>query len=303
MSDRSILFVVNPEANAGRTGKNWEKTYENIKKTLNITSDYVIANGISTGLEKTLDGIKEGYTDLIAVGGDGALNEVTNGIYQSGKSINLGFIRGGTVNDYLTSTGWPDRLDEQVELINKGITKLTPITKVTGDTERICLNVADTGVGSLIAYSASVERRLKWVKGELRYTLLSLRGVLKWKNIPATLKMDDREVSGDLSFFMSGFSTLSGAYKVLPHAERFGEKMAYTIALNFNKIKMIKNMGVLKKGEQTEEIEGIYMGHSSKIRIEGEKDLLFEVDGEPFSFNSSTVELESIPNAIQVFVK
>ena len=303
MSDRSIGFVVNPDSNAGKTGKNWEKIYERIKKILSFPSEFVIANGISTGIDSTLDMIKEGFTDIISVGGDGGINEVTNGIYRSNKSVNLGFIRSGTANDYLTSIGWPVELDEQIELIYNNKTKLTPITKVTGDTERVSMNVADTGVGSLIAYSASVERRLKWVRGELKYTLLSIRGIFKWKNIAATLKMDDREVYGALSFFMAGFSTLSGGYKVLPHAKRFGDKMAYIVAMDFNKLDMIKNMGTLKKGTQTDDIEGIYMGYSDKIRIEADKELLFEVDGEPFSFNTPTIEIESIRNAIPVFVK
>lgn len=301
MSDRSILFVVNPESQGGNTGKKWEKIYPMITSLLNHPSDFSIADGTGTGITITKDRIRdEGFTDVICVGGDGSINEVVNGIYYSNKLVNLGFIKSGTANDYLTNIAWPDNLDEQVSLINRGITIKTPIVKVNGDKERVCINVADTGIGALIAYSASIERRLKWIHANLRYNLLSLRGIFKWKNIPVRIIVDDREIGGDLSFFMSGFSKLSGGFKVLPQAERFGEKMAYTIAKDFNKFRMVKTMGTLKKGKHSEDIKGVYMGYSKNILIEGEHPLLFEVDGEPFSFNSSKIKLESLPEQISV---
>ncbi len=299
--DQSILFVVNPESKGGKTGKTWLKTFEIIKPLLTNPHDFVIADGIGSGITSTLDGIKDGYTTIISVGGEGSNNEVANGIYRSGnKDVSLGFIKSGTANDYLNVINWPDSLEDQVELINIGKTIPTPITKVNGDSERISLNIADVGIGSSIAYMASVERRLKWVLGGFRYTLLALLGILKWKNIPLTVHLDDKEISGDLTFFMARFSTTSGEFKVLPHANTWGDKMAYTIAMDFKKLKMLRFMKTLKKGEHTEEIDGIYMDYASKIEFDAEKPLLFEVDGEPFSYDSSKVSMEAIPNALNV---
>jgi diacylglycerol kinase family enzyme len=176
----------------------------------------------------------------------------------------------------------------------------TPIVKVIGDTTRVGLNVADTGVGASVAYSASVERRLKWIRGEFRYTLLALRAITRWKNIPLVMKADDRELEGGLSLLMSGFSTHSGAFHILPHANPYGKQMAYTAAFDFSRLQMIKLMGILKEGSHTEDIDGVYMGHCDKIEIEAEDPILFEVDGEPFSFDSSKITIEALPEKIQV---
>ena len=42
------------------------------------------------------------------------------------------------------------------------------------------------------------------------------------------------------------------------------------------------------------------MGHAKQIQIKADDPMLFEVDGEPFSYNSSKIEIEAIPNAIKV---
>ena len=42
------------------------------------------------------------------------------------------------------------------------------------------------------------------------------------------------------------------------------------------------------------------MGHSSKLKIEADRSILMSVDGEPFTFNSDTIELESLPRAINI---
>ncbi len=303
MADQKFLFIVNPHAHGGRTGKNWEKTYSIIKKELLFDNDFIIADGIGTGVEASLDAAKSNeYTSIISVGGEGSANEVLNGIYQSeNKAVKLGFIRSGTVNDYLSSIEWPKELEKNIAILNRGETRLSPITLSKADVDRVALNAADTGIAAKVAYMASVQRKLAWIKGNLRYTLLALRAVASWNNIPAVVKVDDRELSGGLSMMMGGFTKFNGGYKMFPHVNLFGDKMAYLIVFDFKRLTMIKKMGTLEKGEHDETIPGVYMGHTDKMVVEAEEPILFEVDGEPFSFNASKIEVHSIPKAIDIY--
>lgn len=301
LQDKSIMFIVNPHAAGGNTGKNWDKMYGKITKLTKLNTEFIIADGIGTGITHTKDAIQSGYNVIVGVGGEGTMNEVVNGIYQ--KDIDntvLGFIRSGTVNDYLGVIRWPNDLESQIKVIEQGNIQLTPLTKVNADITRVGLNVADAGVSANVAYMASVKRRITWIRGALRYNLLAIMAISSWKNIPVVIKADEREISGNLSLFMSGFSTQSGAFEILPHAEVFGEKMAYTIAMNLSKLRMISLMGTLRRGEHTEEINGVYMGLTKKIVINAEKSILFEVDGEPFSYDTSKIEIESLPKVLKV---
>lgn len=298
---KSTLFIVNPESRGGKTKKLWKTYLQKIETSYEHDFDHVIANGIGSGYEATRNAIDDGYQTLIAVGGEGTINEIVNAAYFSKKpDLNVGFIQSGTVNDYQQVINWPKDIDEQIGLLNRAVTKKTPVTHVTGDEERVALNIADTGIGATIAYMASVERRLKWIKSGFRYTLLSLRGIAKWKNIPAKITLGDRFVEGDLTLLMSGFSTQTGEYRILPHAETWGSKMAYTVAFGFKKLAMVRLLGILKKGKHTEDIEGVYMGLADQISIETEEPLIYETDGEPFSYNSTEIIVKSISNAINV---
>ena len=301
MTDHSILFIVNPSAGGNKNGKNWEKRYELIQKSLNYQSDYIIADGIGTGITTTINAIDSGdYTMLVAVGGEGTSNEVVNGMYLCNSKLPLGFIRGGTVNDYLKEINWPREIEDQVEVINRANFRPTPLIKATGDESRISLNMGDIGLSASVGYMASVERRLKWIKSGLRYTLLTLRAISKWKNIPCVVTTDNHVIEGELSMLTGGFSSRIGDYQVIPQADPFGEKMGYTVTMDFKKLEIVKTMGTFKKGEHTPIAKKIYMGHTNKMKIEADRPMIMAVDGEPFTFNSDTIELESLPRAINI---
>ncbi len=299
--DHSVAFVVNPESRGGETGRTWEKKLKVIEKHLTYPFTYRIAKGIGTGVQTTKELIEEGHTMIISVGGEGTANEVVNGIMESRKQVVMGFIKSGTVNDYLKVINWPSSLEEQVKLLNEAKTVKTPLTfcEAIGERSRYGLNVADVGIGTSISYDASVKRSITWIKSGLRYTLLAIKAIVKWRNIPCTITTDNEKIEGNLSLFMAGFSKESGAYRVLPKANPWGEKMAYLAAMNFSKIKMIRLMGILKKGEH-EGYPNVHMDFTSKAVIESNEPMMVEVDGEVFGYNTNKIIVKAIPNAIDV---
>ncbi len=304
----SIHFIVNPQSQGGRTGKTWESQFAVIKSALDgYDIDYIVADGIGKGVEATLEAVNAKFDTVISVGGEGTANEVVNGIMQAtnGHQPTLGFIRSGTVNDYLRAISWPTAVEDQIELIRRGQIRKTPVVKISGETKsgtvsKYGLNVADIGVGATIAHMASVQRKLTWIRSALRYQLLSVRAVLGWKNLEADVDIDGEVIAGQLSLLTAGFSPYSGAYHLHPHADTHGEKMAYTMGMNFSRLDMIKKMGMLQKGEHTPEMENIYMGHAQQISISTTVPTLFEVDGEPFREPADKVEIVACPSSVNV---
>ena len=148
----SSFFIINPHSRGGKTKSNWPKYLKQIEQNYSCTFEYKIADGIGTGYDIAKNAIDDGYKTLIAVGGEGTVNEVVNAIYFSQKpELTLGFIQSGTVNDYQQVIEWPKPIDDQINALNVAQTKITPLTYVKGDEERVSLNVADTGIGATIA--------------------------------------------------------------------------------------------------------------------------------------------------------
>jgi YegS/Rv2252/BmrU family lipid kinase len=301
-TDNQYFFVVNPNSKGRKTGKDWDKNEKTIREYLGNDFDYKLADGIGTGREITQNAIKDGYDTIIGVGGEGTINEVINGVMDTNSAVPVGFIRSGTANDFLSENvyNWAINLEEQLDAIKSNKTRLVPLPKVTGDETRYSLNMADAGIGAAVSYDASIKRKLTWIRGEFRYTLLALLNALKWKYNPAVIKFDDETVEGDLTLFMAGFSKMGGGFQTLPQASLNDDKMAYLFVKDFSRLKILKFLNTVKKGRHSIAIKGIYMDQASKIYIETENPILFEVDGEPFSYEASKIMIEAVPNALRI---
>ncbi|MEL7004827.1 MAG: acylglycerol kinase family protein, partial [Bacteroidota bacterium] len=63
---------------------------------------------------------QEGYTHIIAVGGDGTLHEVINGVLNSGNTPTVGLLPSGSGNDFAKTLNGPDNLEEVFDYIQQG---------------------------------------------------------------------------------------------------------------------------------------------------------------------------------------
>ena len=101
---KTIAVIINPEAGRGGARVAWEEA-----KAVLISKDIKILSVLET--QKSGDGTHlardyDGSADcLVAVGGDGTLSEVLNGIMQREKKLPLGCIPGGTCNNFCFDLG------------------------------------------------------------------------------------------------------------------------------------------------------------------------------------------------------
>ena len=92
---------------------------------------------------------------VVAVGGDGTLNEVLNGIMRVSANVILALIPMGTANDFSKTIGVNKNVDQFISLIKNNMIRTIDIGKVTclnkgGEIERYFINIADAGLGGQI---------------------------------------------------------------------------------------------------------------------------------------------------------
>ena len=118
-----------PKQGVRRTHKRWE----NIKELLDehhVAYDFVQSEGPESVERLTTMLVNNGYTTLIIVGGDAALNRALNGLLSAGEEarerVSLGVIPNGRGNDYASFWGFTEDNDEQTVkwLIQKRIKKV-----------------------------------------------------------------------------------------------------------------------------------------------------------------------------------
>ncbi len=328
--------IINPMSRDGNSGKLWPKVLprleENWKVTAHMTESVGHATEIAWKLRKEFQDAEDKPL-IVAMGGDGTVNEVASAL--RGSDLVLGLIPTGSGNDLAMAHGLHrKKLDLTIETLKNGVDRSVgalrlegvpapsvkgypapmprecdgPI-KSEGNVVRWVFLESDAGVTSMT--SRAKLSRGKWIRGSLKYTYLGLTEVLRWKKKMAWVKVDDEEpLKGDMSVLAFTMSeTFGGGYRVCPGASPTNPHGHLILGFNLSKMKMIRLMGPLRKGTHIGRF-GIEYKDAKKVEIrtlgdDGEPTdsshsppLFVQSDGEPCI--QTPVVLEFHPNQLIV---
>ncbi len=134
-----------------------------------------------------------GVDVVVAIGGDGTVNEAVNGLMQlpAAKRPAFGVVPDGTGNDYGFALGLrPGDLEDASRVLAEGKTRVLDVGDVNG---RFFANSVGLGFDGAVAEAAS---KVRYLKGFPAY-LCSVFTVLKeWANFELTLTVDGRVLEG-----------------------------------------------------------------------------------------------------------
>ena len=148
-------IIYSPKSGVMRTHKRWEKIREQLNDR-GIEYDFVQSEG--GGSEERLAAMlaKNGYTTLVVVGGDGALNRVIQGVFdldpELRRTITFGIIPNGHGNDYARFWGLDeDNPTEAVDvLLRRRIRRVDLGILHEGGREHYFLNCMNVGLAASI---------------------------------------------------------------------------------------------------------------------------------------------------------
>jgi diacylglycerol kinase (ATP) len=196
-------FIVNPQSNKGRTGKRWQ----HIKEALSAffkEFKYEFTEKPLHAIEISRSAIKDGSELIVAIGGDGTVNEIANGFFENLKIINpqtiLGLIPSGTGCDLSRSLKIPNRLKHALEVITQAPSALIDIGQTTfvnhlgQQEERMFLNVGDFGVGGEVVKRVNDNRMKRRASSYLK-CLLSV--FFNYRNKKIKIKIDGNDIPQD----------------------------------------------------------------------------------------------------------
>lgn len=186
---------------------------------------------------------EQGESEIIALGGDGTLHEVLNGLANP-AACNLGLIPSGTGNDFAEKAGLPLDAEKAAALILDTQAKDTDYLEVGG---KRCMNVGGLGI------DVDVLERCKRgkLKGKIKYLMSLLQSMFAYKGCKVTIERDgEREERDLLLAAVCNGSQFGGGLSICPVAALDDGKMnVVTVDCIGGKIKLIKALLALLKGK------------------------------------------------------
>ncbi|CAN5895705.1 diacylglycerol kinase family lipid kinase [soil metagenome] len=221
------VVVVNPKSQGGKLGKRWAEVAETLGRAFPF--DEAMTTGIGDATRLARAALKGGAERIVAIGGDGTVNEVVNGFFEDGKPVapeaTLGIIPFGTGGDFRRSLGLPQDTSEAVALIAAGhrrkidVGKLTFVATDGTPAVRMFANIASFGVSGVV--DRLVNESGKKLGGKLSFMFASVRATWSYKNQRVQLVFDGKdraEISINTVAVANG-KYFGGGMKVAPDAE------------------------------------------------------------------------------------
>ena len=294
---KKYYLLVNP---AGGTKKGMEilemvkPIFEKSEVHLDILqTEYA---GHANELANTLD--LSGYNGLCAIGGDGTLFEMVNGMLKRKDNQNfpLGLITGGTGNAFMHDLNCLDPI-EASERIIKGNLRSVDIARVeTPNNFYFSFNIIGWGLVADAGYLAEYFRLL----GGLRYDVASILEVLKGKRRISRLVLDGEVVDDDFVFVIACNTIHTGkAMRIAPNAKFDDGKIDLIIVRNASKTELLKLFPKLFTGEHVKS-KLVECRQVQKFSIISDENSSLIIDGE--LIGSTPVHVTMEPKKINVLV-
>jgi YegS/Rv2252/BmrU family lipid kinase len=149
------MAIVNPASANGTTGKVWPALSKRLTAA-GLEHDARVTSRRGEASDLTRSALADGYRTIVAVGGDGTLNEVANGFFDGdrrlGQGARLGLISRGTGCDFIRTVGVPKEEEAAIEVLRTGHTRRVDVGRAvfTGhdgrEAVRYFVNIAGLGL-------------------------------------------------------------------------------------------------------------------------------------------------------------
>lgn len=259
----------------------------------------------------TEQALNSGNTHIIAVGGDGTINEVVNGIMNSQlhldaetrEKIRLGIIPKGTGNDFVKSLRLPSNLDGMRSLINQDQYRAVDLglvsfqTKEQKEASRYFANITDLGLGGVVAEKLS--HSSKWLGKTLTYQLSIIRTFLSYKHQAVSVETDSWKHEGRImNLIIANGQFFGSGLGIAPDASLTDGLFDVIVVGEISVLDYLKNLPTLRKSLPITHPEVSYH-KATDLTIESPETMLpIDMDGEFIGY--APMKVRMVKSALKI---
>lgn len=239
--------------------------------------------------------VERGFDLIIAVGGDGTLNEVVAGVSDFDKRPPIGLIPMGTTNDFARALRIPRDIHKALDIILED--KKIPVD-VGKMNDRFFINIA--GGGRMTELTYEVPSRLKTMLGQLAYYL---KGIEMLPSIHASrvkIEYDGQVFDDEAMLFLVGLTNSVGGFeKLAPESSINDGKFTLLILKKCNIAEFIRVVTLAVRGEHLND-PLVISCKAQSVKVTSDEEVLVNLDGE-FGGKAPAI-FENLSRHIEMYV-
>ncbi len=287
---KHIQFIVNPFA--GKKSKHGiPKLIRQMIDPDKFTYDLVYTKYAGHAKELARDLVKEGVDAVIAVGGDGTINEIASELVNT--NIPLGIVPGGSGNGLSMHMGIGRNKRRAISIVNQFNIKTIDTAMVNG---RLYVNMAGVGIDGLVAYKTKSSA----TRGFTTYFRGAIMEGIRYKNQVYKVEIDGEEYEGKfLSVNVANGSMFGYHFTVAPEADTSDGLVNTLMIHDAHKIDYFGNAWRFFT-KRIHKSKLASTNKSTSIKITAYEKTYMHIDGEGYPCDAGELEFEVVPDSLHI---
>jgi diacylglycerol kinase (ATP) len=297
---KTYTFIINPMAGKGRGKKLLATLRERIKRTV-PDAEIVVTERRLHALEIARERNHDADRVVVAVGGDGTVNEVGNGLVNGNAT--MGVIPIGSGNDFIKMFSIPLNIEKALDRILHGTvrpsdTGFVEIRSADDTTvDRYFLNGIGIGFDAAVAHQTT---KFKHLKGFGLYVVSVAAILFRYKTPGLLMSMNGMSMNGNHFLIAVGNGTCAGGgFYLTPDAKIDDGLLDVCLVDDISVPQVLRIFPSVMKGKHQKHGQ-VHFYRTDSLRVEARQPIMIHADGEVLSTGASEIAISVRPGTLQV---
>ncbi len=297
------ILIFNPASDRGRSGQKASDLQAVVEK--HGGAEWAGTEHPGHATELTRQAAQDGFDRVVALGGDGTVHEVVNGLMATPpeRRPQHGVIPIGSGNDFAYASGIPVNAQAAMLRVFEGKPSAVDIGRITDGNGRSAY--WDNSAGFLFDAAVNIEsRKITRIYGFIMYLTATVRSIIKHYD-PTRIQftVDGETFEKDLIMFTIGNGAREGGgFMVTPDAKNNDGEFDYLMVDPISRPTMFRLLPIVMQGNHGG-FKFVTLKRFKHLTLEADRAIPIHLDGElwaPFEADVRKVTVEMLPGAIQL---
>ncbi len=305
--NRELYVIINPASAGGRTAALGQSIVQQIKRETGRAFALYVTRGRMDAMDCTAEAVEKGFREFLVIGGDGTINEVVNGLFQTGsesvRRCTLGIISSGSGEGLARSLGLPRSIAEQIRVALHGQLRKVDLARIetlapTGMRhDRVFVNECQIGIGAEVVRRTTSQG--KRAGGLIAYGLCALRLALQYRSSEILMTIDGERLPASrvLGIACGNGAITAGGMRLTPTADPSDGMLDILIINDQTLPRRIRSFSGIYSGRHVG-MPGIGYLRGAGISLESDEAVPLSADGEFLGHLPCSIEL--LPSLLRV---